>query len=92
MFPRRVSHVATTEVEGETIVLDREHGQVHQLNATASFIWQRCDGHTALTDIAAAVAREFGADPATAETDTVAAVRQMQALNLLDPDDGQATP
>jgi hypothetical protein len=83
MFPCQAMHVALKEIDGETLVLDREHGKVHQLNATASFIWRQCDGHTSIAEITAATAREFGSDLATIENDVVQAIRQMESLHLI---------
>lgn len=83
MFPCQARHVALKEIDGETIVLDREHGQVHQLNATASYIWRQCDGRTSIAEITAATAREFGSDPVAIENDVVQAIRQMESLHLI---------
>lgn len=43
----------TVEIVGrETVVYDHERHRVHLLNAALAFIWQQCDGKTALADIA----------------------------------------
>jgi hypothetical protein len=71
-------------VDGETVVLDQQAGVVHQLNATASFIWERCDGQSTLTDIAQQLAQAFEVDPHVASCDVNAMIGQLEALHLLE--------
>jgi hypothetical protein len=57
-FQRRAD-LRTCVVDGETIVLDRQRGYIHQLNPTASAIWACCDGQGSVEEIAAAVQSAF---------------------------------
>ena len=72
-------------VDGETVLLDRAGGRVHQLNATASFVWSRLDGRASPHEVAAAVADAFDVEPQTAVRDVDALLEQFRTLNLLDP-------
>ena len=49
---RRRSDLRTQVVDGEMIVLDRQQGVVHQLNKTASYIWEQCDGQRTAAEVA----------------------------------------
>ena len=83
--PKRRSDVSIREVDGDTIVLDRGAEQIHRLNATASFIWHRCDGQYTVRDIADDLAGSFDVGPTAAKEAVVTAVRQLDQLGLLDP-------
>lgn len=84
MYPRQAERVSVQEIDGEIIVLDREHGSVHQLNRTASFIWRRCDGRTSVPDIVAAAAQEFEAEPDEVQRDVARAIDEMRGLRLVE--------
>lgn len=83
--PKRRSDVSFRAVDGEIIVLDRAAKQIHQLNATASFIWHRCDGQHIIADIAEELARFFDVELDPAREAVVASVRRFSELGLLDP-------
>jgi hypothetical protein len=83
LYPRRRTDVNVRVVEGETVVLDRRLRRIHQLNATASYVWERCDGRRPVTDIAADLVRDFDVDPAIAERDAAATVEQFARAGLL---------
>jgi hypothetical protein len=65
------------------VLLDLEGELVHQLNRTASFIWDRCDGQRSLREIGAELAAAFDVDPGTATEDVAATVRQFERLGLV---------
>ena len=77
-FARR-STVRVKQVGHETLVLDDEVGQIHQLNQTASFIWQQCDGKTSEEVIARRLAARFAVEFGKAARDVVAALRNWRA-------------
>lgn len=46
-------------LDGEAIVYDVAHNAVHYLNTTAYFIWNCCDGHQSIRNIAIKLANAF---------------------------------
>jgi len=56
---RRVDSLMVREVDGELLLLDTSSNRIHQLNRTASFIWQRCDDVGSEAELAAELAVEF---------------------------------
>jgi Coenzyme PQQ synthesis protein D (PqqD) len=82
--PRRRPDVIARLLDGETVVLDRQTGVIHQLNPTASYIWERCDGQSTIAAIAHQLAHAFAVEPTVAARDVRALVRQLQALQLLE--------
>ena len=82
--PKRRPDVLSRLIDGETVVLDRQAGLVHQLNQTASYVWERCDGQSTMTDIAHGLAQTFDVDLSVATRDVTAMIRQLQALHLLE--------
>jgi len=82
--PKRRSDISARVVADETVVLDLGAAQIHQLNATASFIWNRCDGRSTVGEIAEKLADSFDVDCATACQAVQAALRRFDELGLLD--------
>jgi Coenzyme PQQ synthesis protein D (PqqD) len=83
--PQQRPDLSVRVVEQETIILDREANQVHQLNATASLVWQRCDGRHSAVQIAEALTGAFYVDLETARAAVVTALRRFAELGLLRP-------
>lgn len=83
MYPKRRSDLNVRVVENETVVFDRQGGLIHQLNETAGYIWERCDGKSTVRDITSRLARAFGVEPATARKDCSTIVSQLKELNLI---------
>jgi coenzyme PQQ synthesis protein D (PqqD) len=84
--PKRRSDLSIQTVEDETIVLDHAAKQIHQLNTTASFIWQRCDGQHTVRDIADELTRAFDIDRDAAHDAVMGSLRQFNDLGLLHAD------
>jgi PqqD family protein of HPr-rel-A system len=76
--------VSARIIGGELVVLDREGGRVHQLNATASYIWGRCDGRLTEAEIADDLAEAYGVERSQAASDVGALVSQFRELGLLE--------
>lgn len=83
-YPKHRSDISTRVVEGETVVLHLAAEQIHQLNPTASFIWNRCDGHRTAAEIAEELTGFFDVDYKTAYDAVVTTLRQLHELRLLD--------
>jgi hypothetical protein len=83
MYYTRRPDVRIQCVDGETLVLDDQHGYIHQFNSTASFIWQQCDGRSTKSDIVRRFAREFDVEEVAAKRDVTAVIGQLLELQLL---------
>jgi PqqD family protein of HPr-rel-A system len=84
MLPKRRADLSFRDVDGETVVLDRRLGKVHQLNRTASYVWQHCDGSTEVREIVASLARSYGVEPGDVEADVAAVMARPAELRLID--------
>ena len=84
-YPRRRSDISARGVVDGTVVLDLGAAQIHQLNTTASFIWDRCDGHCTVAEIAERLTGSFDVDCETARQAVRATLRRLDELGLLDP-------
>ena len=85
---KRRTGVQSRLVEGELIVLDREHGLIHQFNKTATFIWEHCDGQQS----ADAVCESFEVDEATATKEVIETLERLQNLELIGDDQTNDKP
>ena len=83
-YPKRRTDVNSRVVEEETVVLDRRHEFIHQLNLTATYIWERCDGKASIEVIAAQLAETFDVEYETALNDVVRVIRDFQHLQLIE--------
>jgi hypothetical protein len=82
--PRQRTDLQARGLDGETLVLDRAGGLIHQLNETATFVWFRCTGDRSLGEIAQDLADAFDVAPEIAARDVETTVAQLQALRLVD--------
>ena len=83
VYPLRRADVNVRIVDGETVVLDLRLNRVHQLNATASQVWERCDGRHDVDEIATHLVGSFEVDEATARSDAAATIEQLAGVGLL---------
>jgi Coenzyme PQQ synthesis protein D (PqqD) len=74
------------EVNGEMLVLDGRAELIHQLNPTATFVWQQAHSGSAAADIAAALAEQYDVDFETAQRDVAATLARLRELNLVTSD------
>jgi len=81
---KRRTDVQTCLVDGELVVLDRDREFVHQLNKTASFIWEQCDGRRTAAEIADLIREAFEVDRETILKDVLETFKTLKELNLLE--------
>lgn len=70
-------------VDGETVILDKAAGLIHQLNATANAIWIACDGKATVDNIAEQVAEQYDIDIELARADVEATMQQLVEQKLV---------
>jgi methyltransferase-like protein len=82
----------TRLVDGEMIVLDREHDLIHQFNKTATFIWEHCDGQRSAAEIAQKISENFEVDEATAAKEVLETLERLENLEIIDDDQSNPQP
>lgn len=70
------------EVDGETVILDRQADVIHTLNSTASFIWEALQLQKTQQDIVQSLVAAFDIDSEKAKTDVDAVLSNLRALRL----------
>jgi hypothetical protein len=72
-------------VDGEVVIVDRETEKIHQLNSTASFVWNRLVGEYDLLDIARELSAVFDVEENAAMKDVGRIVDELRELRVLVP-------
>jgi len=84
LHPKRRSDLNYRTIEGETVILNRKEGRLHQLNPTASFIWDCCDGGSNIADIIDRLAGAYEVDFSTARKDVEEILLNLRSSHLLE--------
>ena len=82
--PKAKPDLEVRTVEDEKVILNRDGEHIHQLNLTASFVWDRCDGSHEVAQIADELAEAFGVDSELTLKDVSDVVLQFSQLGLLE--------
>lgn len=77
------SDIHWTELDGIVVMVDERTGELHQLNPTASIVWQCLDGRSSLEEIASDIAEVAGADPEMVLSDIVALATDLDSRSVL---------
>ena len=83
------SHVVSTELDGEIVLLSLESGRYYGLDAVASWIWAHIAQGGAVGDILSATAEEFAVDQERCERDIVALLQRLLDEKLIEVDDAR---
>ena len=75
--------LAIENVDGELIVLDKRAGKVHQLNSSASFVWNCLSDGLAIDKIALMLSETYDIEPENALYDVRTALAQFKDLALV---------
>ena len=82
-YPKQREDIHTRVVDEEVVILDRQQNLIHQLNGTATYIWDCCDGSTSLQEIAIQFAEAFDVPQEIATRDLMVVIQQFCDLHLL---------
>ena len=83
-YPKRRSNVTYRDVDGETVILDRQATRIHKLNPTASFIWRCCDGTLTIEEILDSFVSAYDVDVAIAQQDLNQVLAELRNVSLLE--------
>ncbi len=72
------------EMNGRALVLDPERASAHELNSTATFIWQKLETAQDLEQLTSLLAAEYDIEPTLARVDLLAHLNELQAKRLLE--------
>ena len=86
MPPKIRPDLTVQHVNDESLVLDLESGQIHQLNATAAWILAKCNGENSVESITKDFAEYFSMDSETAASDVTATIEQLNQVKVIDFD------
>jgi hypothetical protein len=75
--------VQSTNMDGETVLLDLSTGRYYTLNRVGSVIWEHCTGDKTISDIQAVICDRFDVAPERALDDLVALVNELIQEGLL---------
>ena len=86
--PRREEDCVVTSPDPEsagTVLVrwDDAGNRLFELNRTASFIWERCDGGHSVQQIVTQLCERFDVDPTTARTTVEELLAELMARKLL---------
>lgn len=87
MLPKQREGLSLQPVGDEMLVLDLQADVIHQLNATASWIFEQCDGHTTVETLVDDLSRAFDLDRARVEADVRDTLTQLRTLALVEYND-----
>jgi Coenzyme PQQ synthesis protein D (PqqD) len=83
LLPVRNPLLAWRMIEGEVVVISPEDSSVHELNDTASFIWNAMNGERTSAEIAALLSEEYDVLPEVALAHTQELIASLQEKKLL---------
>ena len=83
-IPKNRADVILQEVDGESLILDNNTQEIHQLNDTATFIWQRCTGNNSIANIISQVIKNYDISDDSARADVLGVISNLKDLKLLD--------
>lgn len=84
LYPKRRASLSWRTIDGETLILNREEGRLHQLNSTASFIWDCCDGNSNVAEITERLVGVYDVDARTAHKDVEEVLLSLRNSKLLE--------
>lgn len=84
--PKRRDELSQRLVAGERVVLDPKSQAMHQLNITATIVWELCDGENSVVEIARNLAERFEIAEDLALRDVTDTVARFEKEGLLDSD------
>jgi len=83
-IPKPRTDITLQDIDGESLILDNNNEVIHQLNDTATFIWQQCNSLNSVSDISSLVVEHYLVSEENAKNDVLTVISNFKGLNLLD--------
>jgi hypothetical protein len=81
----------SSELSGETVILNLKDGLYFGLNAVGNSIWQQIQQPTTFSQIRSQILAEYDVEPAVCEQDLVNILNQLHRVGLVEIQDSGAT-
>jgi hypothetical protein len=83
-YPKRRADLYVRFVNGEAVLLDLKGNLIHQLNPTATVLWNWWEGRFSAVELSNKLTEIFDIDHETARHDVTLVLSQLERLNLLE--------
>ncbi len=84
-FPKRKSHLVFNKIEDQIVIIDFDsEKQFHQLNETAAFIWNYCDGKHDIVQIENLLFETYDTSKENIKNDLQNILKEFKDSGLLD--------
>jgi hypothetical protein len=81
--PKQALNTTFEIVDDQAVIINLDAGTYVSLNETGSFLWERLDGETTLSDIAAALARAYDVSIDVTRPDVLELARDLLTEGLI---------
>lgn len=81
--PARAVEAVSLEVEGETLVYQRQTGEVHRLDPVGAIVWRLLDGQSTVDELVDDLAAAFEVDAGVVRGDVGALLARLEEARLL---------
>lgn len=65
----KTAHLAWRIIEGQAFIVNTKTSHLHELNMTATFVWEHIDGKNGIDELAKLLSGEYDIDPSAAAKD-----------------------
>ena len=83
-YPRQNPDTPTRTIEGEAVVITPDDSQLHNLNQTATLIWERANGTQSLEEIFKEMLATYEVEENELRTDILEFIEESQSKGMLE--------
>ena len=83
---KRREGLTVQSIDDELLILDLEGHHIHQLNATAGFIWEKIDEADSLEHLIEMFSSQYDVGMGTAKSDVEKVLNQLCEMRLVEKD------
>ena len=83
-YPRQNPDTPTRTIEGEAVVITPDDSQLHNLNQTATLIWERANGTQSLEEIFKEMLSTYEVEENELRTDILEFIEESQSKGMLE--------
>ncbi|CAD6875579.1 PqqD family peptide modification chaperone [Methylomonas fluvii] len=80
----RSKELLSTQIDDEMVLMSIDRGNYYGLDAIATDIWQRLEQPVAVSDLCAALVKEYDADTETISRDVLSLLEQFASEGFID--------